>query len=136
VEVEAEPEVENGFVNWAWPRAGAGRGRPGLHPAHRRAAKAIPLAMGEGADASGFIDLMVSSQTGSGKTAAFLLPVLHTLIQQRAEADAEAKAEFERLCAEATARASPLPSAPSARTRPTPQLQGCRARRPGAVPHA
>jgi len=39
--------------------------------------KAIPLAMGS--DASKFIDLMVSSQTGSGKTAAFLLPVLHTL---------------------------------------------------------
>lgn len=71
--------------------------------------KAIPLAMGEAADASGFIDLMVSSQTGSGKTAAFLLPVLHTLIQQRAQADAEAKAEFERLCAEAAARGEPAP---------------------------
>ncbi|MDU7587731.1 MAG: DEAD/DEAH box helicase, partial [Acidovorax sp.] len=43
--------------------------------------RAIPLAMGSGDDAS-FIDLMVSSQTGSGKTAAFLLPVLHTLIRQ------------------------------------------------------
>ena len=48
--------------------------------------KAIPLAMGS--DASKFIDLMVSSQTGSGKTAAFLLPVLHTLIQQQAVAEA------------------------------------------------
>ena len=33
-----------------------------------------------------YADLMVSSQTGSGKTAAFLLPVLHTLLQQRADA--------------------------------------------------
>ena len=71
--------------------------------------KAIPLAMGEGADANGFIDLMVSSQTGSGKTAAFLLPVLNTILQQRAEAEAEAKAEFDRQCAEAAAKGEPLP---------------------------
>ena len=44
--------------------------------------KTIPMAMaGVGSDKVGkFVDLMVSSQTGSGKTAAFLLPVLHTLI--------------------------------------------------------
>ena len=39
-----------------------------------------------------FIDLMVSSQTGSGKTAAFLLPVLHTLLKQQADAEAKARA--------------------------------------------
>ena len=71
--------------------------------------KAIPLAMGEGADANGFIDLMVSSQTGSGKTAAFLLPVLNTILQQRAEAEVEVKAEFDRQCAEAAAKGEPLP---------------------------
>jgi len=53
--------------------------------------RAIPLAMGQTKD--GFIDLMVSSQTGSGKTAAFLLPVLHTLLTQQAEAEAAARGE-------------------------------------------
>ncbi len=69
--------------------------------------KTIPLAMGQG-DAR-FVYLMVSSQTGSGKTAAFLLPVLHTLIQQQAEAEAAARAEFERASAEAAARGEPAP---------------------------
>ena len=67
--------------------------------------KVIPLAMGGNAEgAARFVDLMVSSQTGSGKTAAFLLPVLHTLLKRQAEAEAEAKAEFQRLAAEAVAR--------------------------------
>jgi superfamily II DNA/RNA helicase len=64
--------------------------------------QAIGLAMahGEGASASPCIDLMVSSQTGSGKTAAFLLPVLHTLLSQQAEQ----RAAEERAAAEALAR--------------------------------
>ncbi len=52
--------------------------------------KAIPLALQTGGDKK-FVDLMVSSQTGSGKTAAFLLPVLHTL-----EADMFAKEQAEK----------------------------------------
>ena len=71
--------------------------------------KAIPLAMGGGNDSTRFIDLMVSSQTGSGKTAAFLLPVLHTLINQQAAAAAEERAAFERAAAEAAARGEPAP---------------------------
>ncbi|WP_422843587.1 DEAD/DEAH box helicase [Acidovorax sp. M2(2025)] len=71
--------------------------------------KAIPLAMDNGQGAHGFIDLMVSSQTGSGKTAAFLLPVLHTLIQQQAQAQAEEREAYERAVAEAAARGEPAP---------------------------
>src|SRR3982751_2158030 len=44
----------------------------------------IPLALPSDDEAAAYIDLMVSSQTGSGKTAAFLLPVLHTLLGQKA----------------------------------------------------
>ena len=69
----------------------------------------IPKAMqaldAESADKKAkFTDLLVSSQTGSGKTAAFLLPVLHTLLKQQEEAERFERAEFERLGAEAVAR--------------------------------
>ena len=71
--------------------------------------QAIPLALEADADGSATNDLMVSSQTGSGKTAAFLLPVLHTLLQQQAAAEVAAKAEFERARAEAEARGEAPP---------------------------
>ncbi|TDS85335.1 DEAD/DEAH box helicase [Comamonas sp. JUb58] len=110
-EAEALPEEPNGFVEL------------GLAPELVQAVKdlgytqptavqlrAIPLAMiDEGDDNQHFTDLMVSSQTGSGKTAAFLLPVLHTLIQQQGQAEAEERAEHERLVAEALARGEQAP---------------------------
>ncbi|WP_236599364.1 DEAD/DEAH box helicase [Ramlibacter monticola] len=62
--------------------------------------QAIGLAMAQEATAgsTAFNDLMVSSQTGSGKTAAFLLPVLNTLIAQKAaEAEAEQQARADAI---------------------------------------
>ncbi len=76
--------------------------------------RAIPLALptaggSKDGKSNGYTDLMVSSQTGSGKTAAFLLPVLHTLIQQMAEQEAAERAEFDQACADAVAKGEPAP---------------------------
>ncbi len=90
----------------------------------------IPMALPDAGDAS-YNDLMVSSQTGSGKTAAFLLPVLHTLLKQQAEAAANEKAEFDRLTAEALAKGEPAPKRPR-RKDPT-SSRNFRAATPGAL---
>ena len=72
--------------------------------------QAIPLALAPHPE--GFNDLMVSSQTGSGKTAAFLLPVLHTLIGLGREAAAREKAAWDAKVADALARGLPPPKKP------------------------
>jgi len=96
--------------------------------------KCIPMAMQDLSDSTNgakFTDLMVSSQTGSGKTAAFLLPVLHTLLKQQADAEANERATFERACAEAAARGEAAPKRPR-RKDPT-SSRNFKAATPGAL---
>ncbi len=95
-------------------------------------AQVIPMAMPGGSGLEGaFQDLMVSSQTGSGKTAAFLLPVLHTLLRNQAAAQESAKAEFERASAQAIARGEAPPKKPR-RLDPT-HARNFKAATPGAL---
>jgi len=67
---------------------------------------------------------------GSGKTAAFLLPVLHTLIQQQAEQETRERVEQQRLADEAAARGE----APPKRKRRNPtDPRNFKAATPGAL---
>ncbi|SEA36915.1 DEAD/DEAH box helicase [Variovorax sp. YR216] len=111
-----EPKEPNGFIKLGLaPQLIAAIEDLGFTKPTAVQEQAIPRAMGlsgNGDGAARFVDLMVSSQTGSGKTAAFLLPVLHTLLQRQVEAEEAAKAEFQRLAAEAAARGEAPPKKP------------------------
>jgi superfamily II DNA/RNA helicase len=113
---EPKADVPNGFVELGLaPELVKAVGDLGYTQPTTVQLKTIPLALpSDNADAnsdtkSGFIDLMVSSQTGSGKTAAFLLPVLHTLLQQQAQAEAADKAAWDKLVADAAANGEEPP---------------------------
>jgi len=114
-EVEAIADVPNGFVELGLaPELVQAVADLGYTQPTAVQLRAIPLALptaggSKDGKSNGYTDLMVSSQTGSGKTAAFLLPVLHTLIQQMAEQEAADRAEFEQACADAAAKGEPAP---------------------------
>ncbi|MBB1603862.1 DEAD/DEAH box helicase [Variovorax sp. UMC13] len=132
--VETEPKLPNGFVRLGLAsELVAAVADLGFDQPTAVQDKVIPLALGSDSEegSARFIDLMVSSQTGSGKTAAFLLPVLHTLLKQEAEAEAIAKAEFKRLADEAAARGE-APPKKAKRKDPT-NTRNFKAATPGAL---
>jgi superfamily II DNA/RNA helicase len=92
--------------------------------------KVIPLAMKDLVNDK-HTDLMVSSQTGSGKTAAFLLPVIHTLLWQANEKSKAEQKAFEALVAQAEATGAPPPKRPK-RKDPT-NARNFKAATPGAL---
>ena len=134
IDAEITPEQPNGFVLLGLApelvQAVADLGYTQPTPVQL---KAIPLALPKETlgEAHRYIDLMVSSQTGSGKTAAFLLPVLHTLLQEMAAEEEAERAAFAQACSDAAANGEPAPKRPK-RKDPT-NSRNFKAPTPGAL---
>ena len=134
IDAEITPEQPNGFVLLGLApelvQAVADLGYTQPTPVQL---KAIPLALPKETlgEAHRYIDLMVSSQTGSGKTAAFLLPVLHTLLQEMAAEEEAERGAFAQACSDAAANGEPAPKRPK-RKDPT-NSRNFKAPTPGAL---
>ena len=134
IETETTPEQPNGFVLLGLaPELVQAVADLGYTQPTSVQLKAIPLALPKETlgEAHRYIDLMVSSQTGSGKTAAFLLPVLHTLLQELAAEEEAERAAFAKACADAAANGEPAPKRPK-RKDPT-NARNFKAPTPGAL---
>ena len=134
LETEITPEQPNGFVLLGLaPELVQAVADLGYTQPTSVQLKAIPLALPKETlgEAHRYIDLMVSSQTGSGKTAAFLLPVLHTLLQELAAEEEAERAAFAKACADAAANGEPAPKRPK-RKDPT-NARNFKAPTPGAL---
>ena len=132
---DAEPALPNGFLTLALaPELVKACVDLGYTQPTAVQTKVIPLALPTemaGKGSGKYIDLMVSSQTGSGKTAAFLLPVLHTLLAQMAQAEEEERLAYEEAVAQAAAKGEAPPKR-SKRKDPT-NPRNFKAPTPGAL---
>ena len=134
IDAEITPEQPNGFVLLGLaPELVQAVADLGYTQPTSVQLKAIPLALPKETlgQANRYIDLMVSSQTGSGKTAAFLLPVLHTLLQEMAAEEEAERAAFAQACSDAAANGEPVPKRPK-RKDPT-NSRNFKAPTPGAL---